>query len=115
MIKYILIFSLSFPVYSQEWTKENTAWETAFIATHLIDWGQTLDIIESPKFQESNPFLGRNPTRGEVNRYFILMGVSHYLISRHLTEYRSVWQKTTFFYELNVINRNAKIGIKINF
>lgn len=99
---------------ASEWTQENKKWETAYMATHLIDWGQTLEIARNPKYYETNPILGKTPTRGEVNRYFLITGIGHYLISRYLDDYRLAWQKTTFFIELGVVTRNASIGIKMS-
>jgi len=100
---------------AQEWTEENTAWETAYLATLIIDWGQTLEIAENPNYRELNQIIGEYPTRGEVNRYFMGLGISHIIISNYLDEWRLPWQRSTFFFSLGVISRNARMGIKINF
>jgi len=100
---------------AMEWTKENTQWESAYMVTHIIDWGQTLEIAENPNFTEVNPILGSNPNRGDVNRYFLLTGIGHYLMSSYLDEWRETWQKTTFFIQFSVVANNAMLGVKITF
>jgi len=114
-MKYILLLLLSFPVSAQEWTTEDTQWEAGYLALHLIDWGQTLDIAENSQYTELNPLIGSNPSRGDVNRYFAVTAIGHYLISRYLGENRRLWQQTTMFIEFNVVARNASIGVNINF
>jgi len=117
---YIIVLVSLFLVASasseaSEWTKSNTKWESAYMVTHLIDWRQTLEISNNPRFKETNPILGNNPTENEINQYFLLTGISHYLISRYLDDWRETWQKTTFFIQFSVISKNAIIGIKTNF
>lgn len=98
-----------------EWTKENTNWESAYLVAHLVDWGQTLEISNNPRYTEINPALGKYPSEDEVNQYFLITGVGHYFISRYLGENRLLWQQATFIVELNVIARNASLGIRVNF
>lgn len=100
---------------AQEWTKENTQWETAYFVTRIIDWGQTLEIQRNPKYYELNQFLGKHPTRGEINRYFIVTGIGHLVISNYLDEWRLPWQQASFFYSLGVVSRNFEMGIKVKF
>ncbi len=117
-MKFILIILFligASEVNASEWTKDDTKWESAYLVTHIIDWGQTLDIASNNKYRETNIFLGRNPTEDEVNRYFLLTGVGHYLVSLLLSDNRRVWQKATFFIEFGVISKNASIGIKVKF
>lgn len=115
---FILIASMLFNlnVSANEWTTENTAWESAYMVAHLVDWGQTLDIASSSEFVEKNPLLGVNPTRGDVNKYFLLTGIGHYLISRYVfDDYRATWQQSTFFIQFNVVRKNISLGVRVNF
>ena len=100
---------------AQEWTEENTKWEYAYYVTHLIDWGQTLEIARNPGYKELNPILGEYPTEAEVNRYFLLSGIAHHLLARWLDEYRLPYQQATFLINFGAIANNASIGIKIKF
>lgn len=119
MKKYILILIMLLPVTvnASEWTTKNTQFESAYLAVHLIDWGQTLDIVDRAyDYKESNHYLGEHPSRGDVNRYFLLVGAGHYLVSNFLdNEYRLAWQQTTFVVQLSMVLRNASIGLNVNF
>lgn len=117
-MKYILILLMLSPaVKASEWTTQNTQFEIAYLAIHLADWGQTLDIVDRPyDYNESNHYLGKHPSRGDVNRYFLLVGAGHYLVSNFLdNEYRLAWQQTTFVVQLSMVLRNASIGLNVSF
>lgn len=118
-MKYLIILALSLAISqninAKEWTTEHTKWETAYLITHIIDWGQTLEITQNPKYTELNPIIGKYPTRGKVNKYFLTTAIGHYLVSKHLTSNRELWQKTSFFFELGIISRNVQLGIRTNF
>jgi len=111
----ILFFILGASEAKAEWTQENTNYEYAYFATHLIDWGQTLEIAKNPRYEEINPILGKYPTEQEVNQYFILSGIAHHLIARWLDNYRLPYQQATFYFNLGNVLRNSQIGINIIF
>ncbi len=117
-MKYILIIFFllgASELKAQEWTQENTSWEYAYFATHLIDWGQTLEISRNQKYYELNPILGRYPTEQQVNQYFILSGIAHHLIARWLGKHRLTYQHVTFYINFANVTRNAQMGINIIF
>lgn len=65
---------------ASEWSDTDRALAATALALHVLDWGQTLDIIKPHNgVIETNPVLGPYPSRGDVNAYFVgtalLMGV----------------------------------------
>lgn len=105
------------PAYSGKWTRVDTAREMTWIAIHVIDWGQTLDIARrSNQYSEINPLMGRHPSVGRVNNLMILGTVAHiggaYLCPKNL---RGVYQWTSIIVNAGFIIHNHKIGLKVRF
>jgi hypothetical protein len=99
-----------------EWTHTDTALQLSYTALHIADWGQTLDIANHPNTIETNPILGNNPTRGEINAYFASTLALHWLIARVLPQkWRSQFQLGTIALEFDVISENHSAGIRLNF
>ena len=99
-----------------EWTHTDTALQLSYTALHIADWGQTLDIENHPTAYETNPFLGKNPSRGEINTYFASTLALHWLIARVLPQkWRSQFQLGTIALEFNVVSDNHSAGIRLNF
>jgi hypothetical protein len=99
------------------WTQEDTKYQTAFIATALVDWGQTLYIASNPdEYKESNVLLGDHPSRDKVNMYFPIAIGLHTAVAVALPkDYRRVWQLIWIGIETGMIVHNASIGIKVDF
>jgi len=102
------------------WTNHDTAWESAYMVAHLTDWGQTRDIAANcnsdTDYYEKNPLLGTCPSSTSVDIYFLTTGVAHAKIAQMLTpRYRRLFQVTTLALQINSINNNKKIGLKISF
>jgi hypothetical protein len=99
------------------WTQEDTKYQTAFIATALVDWGQTLYIASNPdEYKESNVLLGDHPSRDKVNMYFPCAIVLHTAVAVALPkDYRRVWQLIWIGIETGMIVHNTSIGIKVDF
>lgn len=134
-----ILLAVSAPV--QAWSEADTRRQVGYFVLHTIDWGQTLDIsgkcsrteigrqivisdgelaiqtrYKQPEHLESNPILGKCPSRGEVNRYFLLTGLTHYGISRALPQpYREWWQHVTMTFEAGVVEHNLNVGIRMRF
>ena len=99
-----------------DWTHTDTALQLSYTALHIADWGQTLDIENHPDRFETNPVLGRYPTRGEINTYFASTLALHWLIARLLPQkWRSQFQLGTIALEFDVISDNHSAGIRLNF
>lgn len=99
-----------------DWTHTDTALQLSYTALHIADWGQTLDIENHANAYETNPILGRSPSRGEINTYFASTLALHWLIARVLPQkWRSQFQLGTIALEFDVISENHSAGIRLNF
>jgi hypothetical protein len=112
-----VLIMVPLPCGADAWTKADTYREAAYLALHVVDWGQTLTIADNPdKWHEHNPVLGTHPSRGEVNNYFILTGLLHPVVSYILPRpYREIWQYSTIVLQIGVTANNARIGIGMGF
>lgn len=101
------------------WSKKDTYWEAAYLATHLADWGQTLDIAsqcQSGAYYETNPVMGKCPSAQTVNAYFLGTALLHYGAAKMLPrKYRRMFQAGTMGMQLSYITNNASIGLNIKF
>lgn len=99
------------------WTQADSAREAAYLALHVVDWGQTLDIADHPeKWHERNPVLGDHPSRGRVNVWFAGTALLHPVISYVLPKpYREAWQYGTIGVEVWCVGGNAKLGVGMGF
>jgi len=117
-----LLILLGFMVVSSAanaWSKKDTYWETAYLVTHIADWGQTRDIAsqcESGRYYETNPIMGKCPSSQTVNAYFIGTALMHYGVAHMLPrKYRRMFQAGTIGMELSYITNNASIGLNVKF
>jgi len=101
------------------WSKKDTYWEIAYLATHVTDWGQTRDIAsqcQSGTYYETNPVMGRCPSGQTVNAYFLGTALLHYGVAHMLPrKYRRMFQAGTMGMQLSYITNNASIGLNIKF
>lgn len=91
----------------------------------IIDWNQTLQIKNHQNMHETNVFLGKHPSDGEINAYMGTMIVSHALIAWALPTHlevlgielnpRSVWQYVFISTEALTVVKNYSIGLKFSF
>jgi len=118
-ITALITFFLLTPA-AHAWTQEDTMWQSAYLAAHLADWGQTRDIADqcatTGQYKESNAFLGECPSAQMVNAYFVGTALLHTGIAHALPrKYRRMFQVGTLGMQLNVVNSNKEIGLKISF
>ncbi len=105
---------------SDPWTKADTARELAFTAVVVLDWGTTLDIErahqESPWIHETNPILGRHPSRAKVNLYIPAGILLHFLAARAMpARWRAAFQSASIFIEAGAVSHNFAVGLRLNF
>lgn len=93
----LLILLLLLPInVLADWTENDTYREVVFQVVNFVDYKQTIQITRTPHLEETNAFLGREPSENAVKNYFIIHGLLHYGISRALPpEYRSAFQYLT--------------------
>ena len=118
MKSLILILLLLLPIPARaEWTRADTARQLVITGIHVIDWGQTRNIANNPdRFYELNPMLGKHPSLNEVDKYFVGLIAVHAGISFVLPEkLRRPWQYLSIGYYGMNIERNYKIGLRVDF
>ena len=87
-------------------------------ASIATDWGQTRYIASHPQQYEEveNPFLGRHPSMGKVNAWFIgSLAVNNGIMVALPKKYRPWYAGVVTAYETRLVIRNNSIGIKIDF
>ena len=127
------------------WTKADVAWETAYLVTLAADWSQTRQFPKQYGKQEfvsewvsvrnqdnsitstygywrkhyvaeSNPILGREPSRTKIDIYFALAAWSHYWVAKRLPmPWRRWWQVYGGLIQLGYVHRNYRLRFSIKF
>ena len=101
-----------------EWSKQDIALEAVSLGLIAVDWGQTRDIEARPKkfHEQQNIFLGRHPSEGAVNAYFISYLIFHPAITYILPKkYRPWFQAITIGIETQAVIHNYSIGLNLRF
>lgn len=113
----LCFFLIPLPLWAGEWTQSDVAFEAAYLSLHVLDWGQTLNIVAERHFyNEQNPVLGRHPSRDQVNTYFALTALAHVAIANWLdTPARTYFQLITIGLEAAVAGNNYRIGLRTAF
>ena len=109
----VILFSLSSLARADAWL---VAAETALLA----DMATTLDISHDCRnggnYHETNPILGRCPSRGEVYGYFVAAGVGTWLVSRLLPPRPRKWfLGAVILIETGYVAHNLSIGVRFRF
>ena len=103
----------------RKWTEEEKNKELLYLLLHGLDWAQTRTIAKNPnKYSEINPILGRHPSTGRVNNYFLATGLGHLGLNDMLNypQYRKWFQNSTIGLEALITPRNKfKFGIGATF
>lgn len=99
------------------WSDSDKARQVAYYVLHAYDWGQTRYVAKHhDKFTERNPFLNDKPSVGQVNTYFAVSAIGHYLIADALDkDTRAVFQYVTIGIEGAAIKHNIRVGVKVDF
>lgn len=113
----ILLLLITSTVHADEWTTADTKREAAYLTLHTVDWLQTRNIARSPdQFYETNAVLGKHPSIGQVNSYFIATAALQFAIARVLpAEYRSAFQYLSIGHDFGYVSHNFKIGISVKY
>ena len=102
---------------AEHMTKEQKVMQGTYLGVHAIDWSQTRYIAKHPdEHSELNPILGSHPSTDEVDVYFLSTALLHTGITKSLPDkYRKYWQMFTIGVEVGVVERNMRLGIKVDF
>jgi hypothetical protein len=81
-----LVFALAISsVRAENWSDTDRNLAITAMILHAIDWRQTHQIVKPGNgVHETNPILGDDPSRGEINAYFLgtsllMIGLAHVL------------------------------------
>lgn len=113
----LLLFATAPALAADPWSKADKAREAVYLAMHVLDWGQTLDIAKNPDLHgEGNSILGEHPSVKRVNRYFVAtallqVGVTHALPARWRPAFQYFWIGV----EAGFVAHNYRAGVRVNF
>lgn len=93
-----------------EWTRADTVFELGLVALSITDYSQTSWFLANrPHAYETNPLLGRHPSRVKVATFGALGLTAHFLVARTLPQpYRRLWQYVGIGVELDAVTSNAR-------
>ena len=113
----ILAAILTMPAMAREpWTTQDKILEGIFTASMAMDYRQTSNIHTGP-WHEENSILGRFPSQASINEYFFATTALHAAITNLLPagKIRTAWQCAWIGLELGTVERNYRLGIRLNF
>ena len=82
----------------------------------IADWGQTRYIAGSDQYSETNPILGKHPSKGDVNTYFLSALVA-YNVAYYLTpeRHRDKVSTVVSLVQLGYVANNYRFGVGFDF
>lgn len=102
-----------------EWSRVEIGMEAVYVAAHIVDWGQTLDIADNPEryHEEVNCLcLGEHPSRARVNQVFASALIIQPMIAHVLPhDLRKLWILSGIALEVSCIRGNHSIGLRMDF
>ena len=114
-----LLLACAFTAQAEPWTETQQVLAATYLTAHTIDWAQTRNAASSTTggkhgtgYYEKNPVLGRKPTSGKTNAYFILTPLIGYFVLDALPEYRTGILAVANVLEIGVVAHNYRIGVK---
>lgn len=126
MVRILLLLFASTPLFGayEDWdTLDKNLWKS-YLVLNVIDTGQTFDLIKKQRqvdcYQmcnliETNPLLGKNPSRKEfLALKVVTVGVSYYLLDINPDRRTLVLGIMNGIYIDTVLN-NHEIGLRVKF
>jgi hypothetical protein len=113
----LVLFSTATLADNRAWTGEEKAWLGTAVVFTVTDWATTRNLSRryNEGYYENNPILGKHPSTGRVDLYFVSAGLLGYAIADNLNQNRKLflqgWTAVGIFYT----NRNLGIGLKMKF
>ena len=113
----LLLFCATPALADKPWDSVDKSLGAAVLVLHVADWAQTRYIAENPdRFYETNPLLGKHPSKAQVDRFFVLTGVAGYFLADWLEgDGRKFFLGGVAMAKLGVVIHNDSIGIKMEF
>lgn len=126
MVRILLLLFASTPLFGayEDWdTLDKNLWKS-YLALNVIDTGQTFDLIKKQRqvdcftmcnLIETNPLLGKNPSRKEFLALKVAtVGLSYYLLDKYPDQRTLVLGIMNGIYIDTVLN-NHEIGLRVKF
>lgn len=119
-----LLASQSANAFCDNWTKTDTALATTALVASVVDYSQTKQLAKGFKgpsgydLVEMNPLMPRNPTTGQVDRYFVAAALASVALTCTLSpEYRRYFLGSVATVQIGVVLHNKRNGltVRINF
>ncbi len=108
----ISLLLISLPIQADE----NKALMVASNLGLVVDWAQTREIAVNNDYLEENPILGKRPSIGRVNTYFVCALALNNIIGRTLPDpWAKFWYSSVFMIQVTTIRNNVGLGIKMRF
>ena len=98
------------------WTRNQKILQGTSMALQTLDWGTTLDIVDREGYYETNPIIGKYPSKGRINLYFICSMAGKFLLAHYLpSNLRKYWFGSNILISSYMVNNNYGIGLRVNF
>ena len=98
------------------WTTTEKTLGVAALVLHTIDWRQTSYIAKNPhRFHETNPLIGRYPSTGRVNGYFLASGLVIAGLAHYFPEWRPILLGVYVGGQIANTHRNYQLGLRVSF
>lgn len=117
-----ILLLCAFQAQAEPWTETQQVLAATYLTMHAVDWAQTRNISRSDSggrhgkgYEEKNPVLGRKPSNGKTDAYFIITPLIGYFVLDALPQYRTGILAVANVLEVGVVAHNFRIGIKANF
>jgi len=118
----LTILLYSFTAQAGDWTRKDTYFEAAALATIALDYSQTKGMvskgfmIDGRPYEEHNPIMGSRPSSQTVDLYFASVAVAHVAVAYLLPQkWRRWFQAGTIVLELGVVAGNYSAGLGFGF
>ena len=113
----LVLFSTATLADNRTWTGEEKAWLGTAAAFTVADWATTRNLTRryNEGYYENNPILGKHPSTGRVDLYFVTAGLLGYAIADNLDQNRKLFLQGWTAVEIFYVNRNLNLGLKMKF
>ena len=113
----LVLFSTTILADNRAWTGEEKAWLGTAAAFTVADWATTRNLTRryNEGYYENNPILGKHPSTGRVDLYFVTAGLLGYAIADNLDQNRKLFLQGWTAVEIFYVNRNLNLGLKMKF
>ena len=124
MLRFLVLLLLLPLASHAQWTTEQQRLATATAVLFVVDYGQTRDLIYRQQhrdcsggcYQEQNPILGKRPSRGKVNTYFLLAPLATYLVLDNIDSNSRTWAlRVLTAIEVGAVGNNVHLGLSVRF